>query len=154
MKNLSERRGTGKLRSFWDNDIYKVISAHKDLPIYKVQPEKGGSKIKTVHRNLLFLCNQIPSEKSPSKKILFKRPQLPESNSELVLIRRRNIKDNTIDINVEPELEAEIVDSSTGDNADAAEEIVRERPQRVRKQSKLLTHNQSGNPSYTDTTIT
>ena len=129
IKNVTDRGGTWKLRSFWDNDIYKVVSVHKDLPIYKVQPEKSGSKTKTVHRNLLFLCNQLLSEKSPkSYTFLYKRPQsLPtsvnsdsESDSELVLIRRGNIKYNTIDINVEPEPEAEIVDSRTGGNADAA----------------------------------
>ena len=128
IKNVTDRGGTWKLRSFWDNDIYKIVSVHKVLPIYKVQPKKSGSKTKTVHRNLLFLCNQLLSEKSPGKKVLYKRPQpLPtsvnsdsESDSELVLIRRGNIKYNTIDINVEPEPEAEIVDSRTGDNADAA----------------------------------
>ena len=82
---------------------------HKELPIYQVQPEKGGSKIKTAPCNVLFLCNQLPSEKSPSKKFVYKRSQLPptsvnsdsKSVSELVFISRRNIKD-TIDNNVEP----------------------------------------------------
>ena len=135
MKSFSEREGTWKLRSVWNNEIYKVVSVHKDLPMYQVQPEKGGSKIKTVHRNLLFLCNQLPSEKSFSKKVLHKQPQPPptsvnfgsESDSELVFIHKRNVKDSTIDNNVEPEPKAEIVDSSTGDNTDFSEEIVRER---------------------------
>ena len=89
------------------------MSVRKDLSIYKVQTEKGASKIKIVHRNLLFLCDQLPSEKSPSRKVLFKQPQPPptsisldsELDSELVFIHRRNIKDNTIENNVEPKPE-------------------------------------------------
>ena len=85
-------------------------------------------------------------EKSSSKKVFYKRPQpLPtsvnsdsESVNELLFIHRRNIKDNTIDNNEESELEAERVDSSTGYNTDSPEEIVRERPQKVRKPPKLL----------------
>ena len=60
VKNVSERGETGKLKSFWEHKIYKVVSVHKDLPIYQIQPEAGGSKIRTVHRNLLLLCNQLP----------------------------------------------------------------------------------------------
>ena len=93
---------------FWNNGIYKVVSVHKDLPIYQVQPEKDDSKIKTVHRNPLLLCNQLPSEKSHSKEVLYKRPQPPPSvnsdfasDSELVFIRRRKIKASIINNNVE-----------------------------------------------------
>ena len=52
MKNISRRVGGGKLQSFWDNEIYKVVSENKDLPIYQGQPEKGCSKMKSVHHNL------------------------------------------------------------------------------------------------------
>ena len=34
LKNLSEREGTGKLKSYWENDIYEVVSCHPELPIY------------------------------------------------------------------------------------------------------------------------
>ena len=128
IKNISKREGTGKLQ------CYKV-------EIYQVQTEKGGSKINTVHRNLLFLCNQLLSEKSSRKKVLYKRPQPPQtcvdsnskSDSELVFICRRNIKDNMIDNNVEPEPEAGRVDSTTGDNTDSLEELVRKTDHRERE---------------------
>ena len=46
MKKVSEKEGTGKLRSFWDNEMLsvlsEVVSVHKDLPTYQVQPAKGG----------------------------------------------------------------------------------------------------------------
>ena len=46
MKNVSEMGGTGKLRNFGDNKIYKAISVCKDLPIYEIQPEKMLVKLK------------------------------------------------------------------------------------------------------------
>ena len=33
LKYLSERGGTGKLTSYWENDIYEVVSCHSKLPI-------------------------------------------------------------------------------------------------------------------------
>ena len=131
MKNVSERGGTGKTRNFGDNKIYKAISARNDLPIYQIQPEKDVSKIKTVHRNLLLLCNQLPSEISPRKNVLYKGPKPPAisfNDSELVYICRRNINDNTLDNNVEAEPESETGDSSTGGNTDSSMKIVEERP--------------------------
>ena len=54
LKNLSERGGTGKLKSYWENGIYEVVSYHLELPIYQIKPKNGGNKIRTVHRNLLM----------------------------------------------------------------------------------------------------
>ena len=45
LKNLSERGGTGKLKSYWENDIYEVVSCHPELPIYQIKPENGANKI-------------------------------------------------------------------------------------------------------------
>ena len=39
--NFSERGGTGKLKSYWKNDIYEVVSFHPELPIYQIKPENG-----------------------------------------------------------------------------------------------------------------
>ena len=70
MKNVSKRERTGRIQRFCDNEIYKVVPVHKDLLTYQVQPEKGGSKIKSLHCHLLVLCNQLPLEWSVSKNVL------------------------------------------------------------------------------------
>ncbi|KAI3369370.1 hypothetical protein L3Q82_007470 [Scortum barcoo] len=58
VRNLSERGGPGKLRSFWEKDIY----------IVKSQLAESGDKQKTrtLHRNLLMQVNDLPVEVVPS----------------------------------------------------------------------------------------
>ena len=35
--NIAKRGGTGKLRSYWEKDIYVVVSFDPELPIYKIK---------------------------------------------------------------------------------------------------------------------
>ena len=62
LKKLSERGGTGKLKGYWKSDVYEVVSCHPKLHIYQIKPGNGGNKIRTVHRNLLMKCNDLPVE--------------------------------------------------------------------------------------------
>ena len=38
VKNGRDEGGTGKLRSFWEQNIYEVVSKHEDIPVYKIKP--------------------------------------------------------------------------------------------------------------------
>ena len=162
VKNVSERGGTGKLRSFWENKIYKVVSVHKDLPIYRIQPETGGSKIRTVHRNLLLLCNQLPSNNPPpSIKIKPKPKSLSpspppsdsDSDSEIFVINRTSR--NEIDDNQQYENDLENDNQSENSiTSDETEIIPNERPKRNRKPVKLFTYDELGNPSYIHPNVT
>lgn len=64
VRNMTPRGGTGKLRSHWEDCIYKVVrQVNKDLPIYEVVPEQGkGRDSRILHRNLLLPCNHLPLE--------------------------------------------------------------------------------------------
>ena len=43
VRNLSERGGPGKLRSFRENDIYVIVGwKGEDSPVYEVASENGG----------------------------------------------------------------------------------------------------------------
>ncbi|KAK3735190.1 hypothetical protein QZH41_005656, partial [Actinostola sp. cb2023] len=39
LRNLSERGGPGKLRSFWEDQVHVVVHQKEGLPVYQVTPE-------------------------------------------------------------------------------------------------------------------
>lgn len=63
LRNFKVRGRPGKLRSYWEDAVYEIVSQkNPDLPVYKVRPEKGG-KSRIVHRTLLLPCDSLPVEK-------------------------------------------------------------------------------------------
>ena len=65
VRNLSERGGPEKLRSFWESDIYIVVERKgPNSPVYEAESESKGQKNRVLHRNLLLPCNYLPIENS------------------------------------------------------------------------------------------
>ena len=52
-----QKGGTGKLRSFWEDSIYSVITVDEKIPVLTVCKE--GGKPKRIHRNNVMLCNDL-----------------------------------------------------------------------------------------------
>ena len=62
VRNLSERDGTGKVRSFWENKVRVVVGKKGEMPVYEVKQEDGNGRIRVLHRNLLLPCSHLPTE--------------------------------------------------------------------------------------------
>ena len=62
VRNLSERGGTGKLRSWWEDDVHVVVGKKdENIPVYTVKRENGKGKERVLHRNLLLPCEHLDS---------------------------------------------------------------------------------------------
>ena len=59
VRNMREKGGTGKLKSFWEERIFKVIEKKKDLPVYKVISLADKRDSRVLHRNLMMKCNDL-----------------------------------------------------------------------------------------------
>lgn len=68
LRNLSERGGTGKLRSHWEDTVYIVTKKAENIPVFDIKPVDGSnSKSKRVHRNIIMPCNQLPITNEKTK---------------------------------------------------------------------------------------
>ena len=60
VRNVREKGGTGKLRSHWEKEVFQVVEKKADLPVYVIQNSSVKKDQRTVHRNLLMECNDLP----------------------------------------------------------------------------------------------
>ena len=60
VKNLTPCGGPGKLRSYWEQQVYKVISR-----MGADSPESKKGKARVLHHNLLLPCNDLPIVDDP-----------------------------------------------------------------------------------------
>ena len=68
MKNVREKGGTGKLKSFWEETLFQVIEKRENIPVYKIQNLKNSSDVRQIHRNLLMKCNDLPVDVFETEK--------------------------------------------------------------------------------------
>ena len=59
LRNLSPSGGSGKLRSFWEQEVAEVIQRYENGVIYTIKTISQPEKVWTLHRNMLMLVNHI-----------------------------------------------------------------------------------------------
>ena len=61
VRNMSERGGTGKLRSFWEDKIHIVLETYGENPVlYRVQAENDpNGRARNLHRNMMQPCDEL-----------------------------------------------------------------------------------------------
>ena len=62
VRNMTEGGGLGKLRPYWEQEIYVVTQKRKDMLVYEVKPESGNGRTRVLHHNLLLPCSFLPVE--------------------------------------------------------------------------------------------
>ena len=72
----SEKGGPGEIRSYWQDRVYIVIKRmSKECPMYIVQPEDGHGHRFTLHRTLLYPCNDLPVSELIDFDVQQKKPK-------------------------------------------------------------------------------
>ena len=97
VRNKSERGGTGKLRSYWEENVHVVVEKKDDrIPVYVVKAENGTGKERTLHRNLLLPCDHLPLElpdEPPKVKVSREKNNacMPTSSQEPSVSKGKNL---------------------------------------------------------------
>ena len=83
VKNVRERGGPGKLRSYWEKEIYTVISRRggEMSVVYDVHRPEKPDEIRTLHRNMLLDVSNLPIAEQPEQKAHQKKSQPREAYS-------------------------------------------------------------------------
>ena len=60
VQNMREKVGKPKMRSYYEENIFKVIEVRQDVPVYKIQNIRKAKDVRVVHRNKLLKVDQLP----------------------------------------------------------------------------------------------
>ena len=107
MRELGE--GTGKLTSHWEREVFKIVEKKPELPVYVIENVNKKKDVRTVHRNLLMSCNQLPTEVFQGEKSKGSSTSKPKEKKKVRFARKPNAVAEVLD-QVQGEEEKELDD--------------------------------------------
>ena len=60
VQNMREKEGKPKMRSYYEENIFRVVEVREDVPVYRIQNIKKAHDCRLVHRNKLLKVDQLP----------------------------------------------------------------------------------------------
>uniref|UniRef100_A0A8C5MS83 Gypsy retrotransposon integrase-like protein 1 n=1 Tax=Leptobrachium leishanense TaxID=445787 RepID=A0A8C5MS83_9ANUR len=112
VRNLTERGGPGKIRSYWEDKVHVVVQRKsKESPVYEIKPENGEGRNRVIHRNLLMPCDHLPLEK-------------PEKAAEQAIPKKRD----SLEKKIQATRKRQPQDDSDSDSGDDYQLVYRLRP--------------------------
>ena len=153
VRNLSERGGPGKLRSFWEKQIHRIVKQVGDnMPVYSVIPENNPSgKVRNLHRNLLLPCDELPFEDEQSKT----RTKRNVNQSTKRNGRRRNsvANESIVDSSDSDDCDEDIFVLIPSENQSNAQDSLKESGELVENTPESITENEIDNAENNDHSI-
>ena len=131
IRNVRDKGGTGKLKSYWEPNIFEVLKRDENLPVYSLQNMNNKRDRRVLHRNLLMKSNDIPLE-------LFEKEEVKKTNvtnKKQKTQNERNAKEDDEEFNIqiiypttevggEGEIEKTILQNDENDASDSTVDAV------------------------------
>ena len=153
VRNLSERGGPGKLRSFWEKQIHRIVKqVGDDMPVYSVIPENNPSgKVRNLHRNLLLPCDELPFEDEQSKTRTKRNVNQSTKRNE----RRRNsvANESIVDSSDSDDCDEDIFVLIPSENQSNVQDSLKESGEHVENTPESITENEIDNAENNDHSI-
>ena len=69
VRNYRQRTGKPKMRSYYEESLFKVVEVRENVPVYKVQNVMKPRDVRVVHRNKLLKVDELPVDTFQEKDV-------------------------------------------------------------------------------------
>ena len=109
VRNYRQRTGKPKMRSYYEESLFKVVEVRENVPVYKVQNVMKPRDVRVVHRNKLLKVDELPVDAFQEKDVP-KKTKTPAS-------RRKTSHQKNEVVGVNNHVEEEHLESDSDEEA-------------------------------------